>query len=158
VAPSAAGLAPSPKATPRPGNPLSAIPLSALSETRDRPLFYASRRPPVEAAPVAPTPPKQEALGPPPPEQPSFALVGTIVGKARVAVLQGSNTDATSRLRVGEENNGWRVRAIELRSIVVDKGAQSVKLDLPRPDGAPPDLPRPDRAPTAANASASTHE
>ncbi len=34
------------------GNPLWAIPLSALTETRERPLFSASRRPPVVAAPI----------------------------------------------------------------------------------------------------------
>jgi hypothetical protein len=54
-------------------------------------------------------------------------------------MLQGSNSDAISRLRIGEENDGWRVRGIDLRSIVVEKGAQSVTLGLPRPDGAPPE-------------------
>ena len=153
-------LAPTPKATPRTGNPLWASPLSALSATRDRPLFYASRRPPADPAPVAPPPPKQEALPPPPPERPLLTLVGTIVGrKASVAVLQGSNADATSRLHLGQENDGWRVRGIGLRSIVVEKGEQSVELGLPRPDSAPPDLPRPDGAPTASGAAAaSPHE
>ena len=71
-------------------------------------------------------------------ERPSLALVGTIISpKASVAVLQESNTEAISRLRVGEENDGWQVRGIDLRSIVVVKGGQSVKLDLPSPDGAP---------------------
>jgi general secretion pathway protein N len=131
---------------PRRGNPLWAIPLSALTATRDRPLFSASRRPPIVADPiVAPPPQKQGDPAPPPPEQPSFTLVGTIVSpKASVAVLQGSNPDAISRLRVGEENDGWRVRGIDLRSIVVEKGAQSVKLDLPRPDGAAAVPPGPD--------------
>jgi len=48
-----------------------------------------------------------------------------------------------------------------LRSIVVEKGAQSVELNLPKPDGAPPappDLPRPDGTPTATNNAASTRE
>ena len=126
-----------------------AIPLSALTATQERPLFSASRRPPIVAGPiVAPPPQRQEDPAPPPPEQPSFTLVGTIVSpKASVAVLQGSTPDAISRLRVGEENDGWRVRGIDLRSIVVEKGAQSVKLDLPRPDGAPPAPPGPAGAP-----------
>ncbi len=135
---SGARLAPDPNATPRAGNPSWAIPLSALVATRDRPLFSASRRPPIVAVPIfAPPPQKDEALAPPLPERPSLTLVGTIISpKASVAVLQISNTDAISRLRVGEENDGWRVRVIDLRSIVVVKGAQSVKLVLPRPDGA----------------------
>lgn len=120
------------------GNPLWTVPLNTLSATRDRPLFSASRRPPVVALPIVAPPQKHEVLAPPPPERPSLRLIGTIVGrKASLAVLQGAGADAVSRLRVGEENNGWLIRGIGLRSIVVEKGAQSVQLDLPRPNGAP---------------------
>jgi general secretion pathway protein N len=121
----------------RAGNPLWEIPLSSLSATRERPLFSASRRPPVVAAPIV-APQKHEVLAPPPPERPLLTLVGTIVSrKASVAMLQGSNAEVISRLRVGQENNGWQVRGIGLRSIIVEKGAQSVELDLPRPNKAP---------------------
>jgi general secretion pathway protein N len=131
--------APDPGAKSRGGNPLWTVPLSSLSATRDRPLFSASRRPPIVAVPVAaPVPQKQKALPPPGPERPLITLIGTIVSrKGSVAMLQGSNTDAISRLRLGEENDGWRVQGISLRSIVVERGAQSVKLDLPRPNIAP---------------------
>jgi hypothetical protein len=136
--PSGAPRGPDPGAKSRAGNPLWTVPLSALSATRDRPLFSVSRRPPIVAAPIAAPPPKQEALAPPPPERPLLTLVGTIVSrKASFAILQGSNTEAISRLRVGQENDGWRVQGISLRSIVVEKGPQSVELGLPRPDGAP---------------------
>jgi general secretion pathway protein N len=141
---SGAPRAPNPGARSRAGNPLWTVPLSALSATRDRPLFSVSRRPPVVAAPIVAPPQKQAALAPPPPERPLLTLVGTIVSrKASVAMLQGSNTDAISRLRVGQENDGWRVRGISLRSIVVEKGAQSVELDLPKPNRAPaePNIP-----------------
>jgi hypothetical protein len=88
------------------------------------------------AVPIVAPPQKEEALAPPPPEQPLLTLIGTIVGpEASVAMLQGSNAEAISRLRVGQENDGWRVRGIGLRSIVVEKSAQSVELDLPRPNG-----------------------
>lgn len=131
--------APGPNAKPRAGNPLWTVPLNALSATRNRPLFSASRRPPIIAVPMAAPPPKEEAVAPPPPERPLLTLIGTIVSpRASLAMLQGSNADAVSRLRIGQENDGWQVRGIDLRSIVVVKGAQSVKLDLPRPDGAPP--------------------
>jgi hypothetical protein len=136
--PSGAPRGSDPGAKARAGNPLWTVPLSALSATRDRPLFSVSRRPPIVAAPIAAPPPQKEALAPPPPEQPLLTLVGTIVSrKASFAILQGSNTEAISRLRVGQENDGWRVRGIGLRSIVVEKGEQSVELDLPRPNGAP---------------------
>ena len=67
-----------------------------------------------------------------------LTLIGTIVSRqASVAMLQGSNADAISRLRLGQENDGWRVRGIGLRSIVVEKGEESVELNLPSPDSAP---------------------
>ena len=120
----------------RAGNPLWTVPLSALPATRDRPLFSASRRPPIVAAPIVAPPPKQEAVAPPPPERPLLTLIGTIVSpEASIAMLQGHNTEAISRLRVGQENDGWRVQGIGLRAIVVEKGAQSIELNLPRPDG-----------------------
>jgi general secretion pathway protein N len=133
AAPPGASLAPDTGARSRAGNPLWTVPLSALSATRDRPLFSASRRPPIVAAAIVAPPPKREALAPPPPERPLLTLVGTIVSrKASFAMLQGSNADAISRLRVGQENDGWLIRGIGLRSIVVEKGVQSVELDLPR--------------------------
>jgi general secretion pathway protein N len=134
----------------RTGNPLWTVPLSALSATRDRPLFSASRRPPIVALPiVAPPPQKQEALAPPPPERPLLTLIGTIVSpEASVAMLQGANTEVISRLRVGQENDGWQVRGIGLRSIVVEKGPQSIELDLPRPNGAPAEQSLPSVSPT----------
>lgn len=137
AAPSPARVTPGPNATSRGGNPLWTIPLTALSATRDRPLFSASRRPPVVAPQAAP-PPKREALAPPPPERPLLTLIGTIVSReASLAMLQGSSGEAISRLRLGQEDDGWRVRGIGLRSIVVEKGEQSVELALPRPNGAP---------------------
>ena len=120
----------------RAGNPLWTVPLSALPATRDRPLFSVSRRPPSIPAPIAAPPPKQEALAPPAPERPLLALIGTIVSsKASVAILQDSNAKSISRLHVGQENEGWWVRGIGVRSIVVEKGAQSVQLGLPRLNG-----------------------
>jgi general secretion pathway protein N len=148
--PSGAPRAPDAGARSQTGNPLWTVPLSALSATRDRPLFSASRRPPIVALPiVAPPPQKQEALAPPPPERPLLTLIGTIVSpEASVAMLQGSNTEAISRLRVGQENDGWQVRGIGLRSIVVEKGPQSIELDLRRPDGAPAEQSLPNVSPT----------
>jgi hypothetical protein len=137
AAPSGASLTTDTGARSRTGNPLWTVPLTALSATRDRPLFSASRRPPVVAAPVIAPPPKQAASAPPPPERPLATLVGTIVSReASFAMLQGSNADAISRLRVGQQNDGWLIRGIGLRSITVEKGAESVELNLPRPEGA----------------------
>jgi hypothetical protein len=82
-------------------NPLWAIPLSALTATRTRPLFTPSRHPPapiVASVPVA-------APRPPPvvPQHPNLTLVGTVAGENEgVAVFIGTTTRDTLRLRPGE--------------------------------------------------------
>src|SRR5438552_3274555 len=64
------------------GNPLWAIPLTALSTTRERPIFSPSRRPPEPPAVVAAyvPPAKPEPAPPAEPNHPLLTLVGTIVG------------------------------------------------------------------------------
>ena len=89
--------------------------------------------------PIVAPPPKQEA--------PCASSPGAAVAYAdrddrqsvrrALRCFKASDTDAVLRLRVGQENDGWLVRGIGLRSIVVEKGAESVELDLPRPNGAP---------------------
>jgi hypothetical protein len=134
-----AGVASSGDLSAQSGNPLWAVPLSALAATRDRPLFSASRRPPTPAAPaVAAPPPKAAPAAQAPPELPPLALIGTIVSpKSSIAILQNSATQAVTRVRIGEENSGWRARSVAVRSVVLEKGAQSVTLRLPEPrDGS----------------------
>jgi general secretion pathway protein N len=120
------------------GNPLWAIPLNALTATRDRPLFSASRRPPPLAVEtVAPRRTDPAPSAPSPPERPPLTLMGTIISaESSIALVSNSSTQAVLRLRVGEENSGWRVRGVDPRSIVVEKGVQSVTLDLPKPGEA----------------------
>src|SRR5271156_5599898 len=69
-----AAIQPAPSA-----NPLWAIPLAILSNTRERPIFSSSRRPPPPAAVSVPAnaPP---APKPAPVEHPKLSLVGTIIG------------------------------------------------------------------------------
>jgi hypothetical protein len=117
------------------GNPFWTIPLNALTVTRDRPLFSASRRPLVLASPPSPPPeappPPPEAS--PPAERPQLSLMGTIVGpRSSVALLKESGSEALLRLRVGQENSGWLVRGIDVHSVTIEKGGESMVLDLPR--------------------------
>ena len=118
------------------GNPLWKVPLSALNATRDRPLFSASRLP---AAAAAVAPPQETSPAPPPepssPQRPELSLMGTIVGSnSSVALLRAAGSQELLRLHLGQENSGWRVEAIDRNSVVVAKGGQSVRLDLPKPD------------------------
>ena len=116
-------------------NPLWAIPLTALTATRTRPLFTPSRRAPtpvVASIPVA-------ALQPPAPpaaipQHPNLTLVGTVAGENEgIAVFVDPATRDTVRLRTGEGHNGWILQTVERRAATLQKGAQSETLALPKP-------------------------
>jgi len=131
------------------GNPLWSIPLRALTETRERPLFSPSRRPLRPIVPAAPdstqTPPPL-AAAPVEPERPPLTLVGTVVcarPDAGVALLLDATTNIVARARVGESASGWRVRAVARRSIVVEKNGLPVTLALPDPRETAPIAPPP---------------
>jgi hypothetical protein len=115
-------------------NPLWAIPLTALSGTRDRPIFSSSRRPPPPAvAPAvttkAPAPPKPRE-----PERPQLSLVGTIAsGDEGFGIFLDQSTKAALRLKVGEDYQGWRLRSVQGREATLEKDQQTVTLTLPQP-------------------------
>src|SRR5271166_2927996 len=121
------------------GNPLSKIPLSALTATRDRPLFSVSRRPPTPAIQANAEPAQAPAAAAPaPPERPALKLIGTILSPATsVVLLRDSAMQAVMRLRVGEATSGWRVKTVSSRSVTVEKGEQSAILGLPQPRDTP---------------------
>src|SRR5580700_8798431 len=125
-------------------NPLWAIPLSALTATRMRPLFTPSRRPPapvVASVPVAaPRPPP----APPPAVQqhPNLTLVGTVAGENEgVAVFIDTTTRDTVRLRTGEGHSGWILQSIERRTATLQKGDRTETLALPKPTDMPATAP-----------------
>ncbi len=114
-------------------NPLWSIPLSALSGTRDRPIFSSSRRPSAPAvAPVVPN----IAVVPKPrePERPQLSLVGTIASDDEgFAIFLDQSTKAALRLRVGEDYQGWKLRSVQGREATLQKDQQVVTLALPQP-------------------------
>ena len=116
-------------------NPLWAIPLSALTATRTRPLFTPSRRPPapiVASVPVA----APRALAPPPavPQHSNLTLVGTVAGENEgVAVFIDTTTRDTVRLRTGEGHSGWILQSIERRTATLQRGEQTETLAMPKP-------------------------
>jgi general secretion pathway protein N len=125
-------------APPPKGNPLWAIPLRALAATRDRPLFSASRRPPSPVIPSAPNPAPHVlpvAIKAAEPERPPLVLIGTVVSAdTRIAILLNQTTKLVTQVREGEQESGWRVTAVSLRSTVVERDDRSVTLALPRPE------------------------
>ena len=118
-------------------NPLWAIPLSALTATRTRPLFTPSRRPPAPV--VASVPVAAPQLPPPPPpalpQHPNLTLVGTVAGDNEgIAVFVDPTTRDTVRLRTGEGHSGWILQSVERRTATMQKGDQTETLALPRPN------------------------
>jgi general secretion pathway protein N len=128
-----------PERPPPRGNPLWAVPLSALSATRERPLFSPSRRPPppaVVAAPrapiVTPPPPKPEE-----PDHPLLTVVGTVAGESDgIGIFLDQATNDVIRLKVGQDYTGWILRSVQGRAASFEKDHRTATLVLPEP-GAP---------------------
>jgi general secretion pathway protein N len=118
-------------------NPLWAIPLSALSGTRERPIFSSSRRPPPPAVAPATAPKLIAAPKPREPERPQLSLVGTVAsGDEGIGIFLDQSTKAALRLKVGENYQGWKLQSVQGREVILEKDQQGVVLALPQP-GAP---------------------
>jgi general secretion pathway protein N len=133
-----------------PGNPLWAIPLARLKATRERPLFAPSRRPPPEVANPVPlvAAPARSAE----PETPHLTLLGIMAGgREGIAMFVEESGKTFLRLRTGEHHNGWILREVQPRSVILEKGNTRSVLSLPTPTIDKPNvLPTPGPAPIVA--------
>ena len=127
------------KQRPAVGNPLWEIALSALHETRARPLFSPSRRPPAPPVVAAPPPPQQPK--PPIPREPDvlkLTLLGTVIGATDgIGIFVDETSKEVIRIRAGESHAGWRLRAVHRRSANFAKDRQETNLMLPAPVAEP---------------------
>jgi hypothetical protein len=112
-------------------NPLWAISLESLTHTWERPIFSPSRRPP--AVVVAPRPVRfQPVVKTDRPREPSFALLGAIVGeKEEIAILLDETTRVIIRLRRGESHSGWTLRSVKGREVTLDGYRKTAILVFP---------------------------
>ena len=120
-------------ASPGLGNPLWAIPLAALTATRDRPIFSRSRRPPpsVQSEPVRAVPPPVVVDQP---VRPLLTLLGAIAGDADgIAILVDENTKNVVRMKTGETISGWTLRLVGKRSATFEMASQVAILVIPPP-------------------------
>jgi general secretion pathway protein N len=115
------------------GNPIAQLPLDSLSDTRNRPLFSQSRRPPAPAPPDRPAmarvehaPPQQPTLSPP-----GVALYGIVVGAqgARAFIATGA-AERIIGVRPGDDVSGWMVSAITERRLVLSRADRSATFTL----------------------------
>jgi general secretion pathway protein N len=116
------------------GNPLWSLPLSALSVTRERPIFSPSRRPPpsVVAAPYVPPPgPPPPPPKPPGPDHPLLTLLGTLAGDSQgVGIFLNEADKSTLRLRTGEAHDGWILRSVRSGEATFENGDRTATLAL----------------------------
>jgi general secretion pathway protein N len=116
------------------GNPLWSLPLSALSVTRERPIFSPSRRPPpplAVAAPYVPPPSPPTPPKPPEPDRPLLTLLGTLAGESRgVGIFLDKSGKTTLHLRTGEDHEGWVLRSIRVGEATFEKGERTTTLAL----------------------------
>lgn len=120
------------------GNPLWSIPFSALTATRERPIFSASRRAPQPAV-VAP---HSDPIEPPAPlkvtEPLSLALIGAVVGaNDAIAVFLNRTDQKIIRLRQGESHAGWILTAVQPREVTLNKADRIEVLALQRSGVSP---------------------
>jgi hypothetical protein len=116
------------------GNPLWGVALSALQETRARPIFSPSRRPPAPPVVAAPPPPPPKPPAPREPEVLKLTLLGTVIGASdRIGIFVDETSKDVIRIRTGESHAGWTLRSIYQRSASFEKGHQETTLVLPSP-------------------------
>jgi hypothetical protein len=141
---------------PKSGNPLWEIPLSALADTTQRPLFSPTRRraPPVAPPSIVANP----SLSPPQPAEPArpqFTLLGTVNGKRKELAVFMDNARNTVRLLVGQEYGGWTLRSAHAGQANFEKEHRIATLLLPRDEPASPlPLEKRDTSTVSANSSA----
>jgi general secretion pathway protein N len=119
------------------GNPLWAVPLAALPDTNERPIFSASRRrppPPELAAPALkalPMPPS------PPPVELRLVLVGTVVGSDQsVGIFVDETSKATLRLKLDDDYQGWKLSSVNRREVTMVRAERTETLTFPKAGGA----------------------
>ncbi|QHP67819.1 general secretion pathway protein GspN [Bradyrhizobium sp. LCT2] len=125
---------PAPKEAASSANPLWGIPLTRLSATRDRPIFSPSRRAlvlpvstPIAAVPVPPLSSKR-------PEKPALSLVGTVVGGLEsFGIFIDQSSKLSLRMRVGEQHDGWVLREVRAREVMLENPSKKAIMSMPHP-------------------------
>ena len=76
---------------------------------------------------------------PPPPkaardERPQLSLVGTVGGEQEsIGIFIDQTTKAALRLKIGEDYQGWKLRALHGREVTLERDQQTLVLSLPQP-------------------------
>ena len=117
--------------------PIWRVPLETLTETRERPVFSRTRRPPPKpvAPPVIAQAPAPPPPSPPPPEPISLSLMGIVQGpnELNLAVVREDQTQVVKRLQIGETLNDWTLTEVRRREVTFKRATEIVTLEMPKP-------------------------
>ncbi len=120
------------------GNPLWSIPIKDLSNTRDRPIFSPSRRPPPRVIAAPPSVVQPPPSKPKEPERPQLSLLGTIVnGSDGFGIFMDQARNAPVRVRVGAAYQGWTLRSIQSGAVTLERDQETAVLAFPKPANDP---------------------
>jgi hypothetical protein len=116
--------------------------LSTLTESVDRPLFYANRRPPPpDQVPIPAASPIQKG---------DFSLVGvSIRHDRREALIRRNSTKAVAWVAEGDKLEEWTVRSVQPDRVVLEQGTERDVVELGTAEDRPPPGTTPPRAPGA---------
>jgi hypothetical protein len=106
--------------------------LDELTETRERPLFSSTRRPPdIEPAPQAAAPITEGASMP-------FELVGIALGAdVSAAIFRNTDSKEETRIAKGGKIGSWNLEDISERAVVLRGNDKRVRMRLFNEAGAP---------------------
>ena len=112
-------------------NPLWSVPLSALSATRERPIFSPSRRQPAAVIAVPSNPPPPAPVRPQNPAPPQLVLVGTVIGELKqIGVFLDQTTRIVVHLEAGENHEGWVLTRVSNIDVQLEKGRHAATFPL----------------------------
>src|SRR5262249_51960486 len=87
---------------------------------------------------VAAAPPSAPPPAPKPTrvERPELSLVGTVGGgDESIGIFVDQTTKAALRLKIGEDYQGWKLRAVQGREVTLGDEQLTATLTLPQPGG-----------------------
>jgi hypothetical protein len=112
-------------------NPLWSVPLSALSATRERPIFSRSRRQPAAVIAVPSNPPPPAPVRPQDPAPPQLMLVGTVMGESKqIGVFLDQTTKIVVHLEAGENHEGWVLTRVSNIDVQLENGRHAATFPL----------------------------
>jgi hypothetical protein len=105
--------------------------LAALTATRDRPLFVPGRRGAMPVQIAAPAPVVETTEPSPPPL--TLVLNGVVSGPGVAVAILREPGGSVTRMKAGEERDGWTLAEINRLSVIFRRGAEEEVLTLKPP-------------------------